>query len=93
MIGAHIAKSILAFVSESEYETKIFIDKMDKKTIDKIKKEIKSFHIKYKKIRGIADQLSVLIRLVDTVCGAIRDLSNKNVANSYKKLFNRLVEV
>lgn len=93
LIGGHIAKAILGFTKDEVYEAKIFIDKMDRKTLESIKKEIKSFHIRYKKIRGLSDEGSALIRLADTICGAIRDLDNKGVSNSYRKLFDRLIEV
>ncbi len=90
LIGAHIAKAILAFTGAQKYEAKVFIDKLDKKALENIKKEIKSFHIRYKKIRGLSEESSSLIRLADAICGAIRDLDNKNVANSYKQLFKKL---
>lgn len=93
LVGSHIAKAILNYVNDNKYLSKIFIDKMDKKTINLIKREIKFFHIRYRKIRGLADESSSLIRLSDSICGLIRDLNNKNVASSYKKIFKRLKEI
>lgn len=93
LIGSHIAKAILAFTKDQQYEAKIFIDKTDKTTISNIGKEIKSFHIRYKKIRGLSDKADPLIRLADAICGMIRDLNRKNIPKSYTALFSKLKEV
>lgn len=61
LVGSYIAKAILAFAKDQEYEAKIFIDKTDKTTISNIGKEIKLFHIKYKKIWGLSDNADPLI--------------------------------
>lgn len=90
LVGAHVAKSVLAFAGDNSYEAKIFIDKMDKRSLESIKKEIKLFHIRYKKIRGLSDEASSLIRLADAACGIVRDLDNKVVADSFKDFSNRL---
>ena len=93
LVGAHVAKSVLAFSGDGPYMSKIFIDKMDKGTLGSIKKEIKLFHIKYKKIRGLSDEASPLIRLADAACGIVRDLDNKSVADAFKEFSNQLVDV
>lgn len=93
LIGSHIAKAILAFAQDQEYEAKIFIDKTDKATISNIGKEIKSFHIRYRKIRGLSDRADSLIRLADAICGMIRDLNRKNIPKTYITLFNKIKEV
>ena len=90
LIASHIAKSIFDYVKEEKYQAKIFIDKLDSKTMLNLKKEIKLFHIRYKKIRGITDQSNPLIRLADAACGLKRDLINKNAANSYKIFFRKI---
>ena len=56
LIGAHIAKAIILYSQDKPYLAKVFIDKMDRKTTQNLKKEIKSFRIKYRKIRGLTDQ-------------------------------------
>ena len=93
LIASHIAKSIFDYAKDKKYLAKIFIDKLDNKTMLNLKKEIKLFHIRYKKIRGITDQSNPLIRLADAACGLKRDLINKNVANSYKIFFGKIKEV
>ena len=55
--------------------------------------EIKLYHIRYKKIVGLRDEASACIRLVDTICGIIRDINHKSVANSYKEVFNKLKRI
>lgn len=93
LVGSHVAKAVLSFTGDQKYLAKIFIDKTDKKTMNLLKREIKLFHIKYRKIKGLSDQASPLIRLADAVCGVIRDLDNKNASNGYKKLLSRINEV
>ncbi len=93
LIGSHIAKTILTFVGEQEYISKIFIDKVDKKSIMNLTREIKSFHIKYKKIRGHTEESSAFIRLADTLCGMTRDMNNKNIPRSYKYLFSKFKQI
>lgn len=79
LIGSHLAKSILYHVGEQQYITKIYIDKMNKRALEGIKQEIKLYHIRYKKIVGLRDEASACIRLVDTICGIIRDINHINV--------------
>lgn len=93
LIGSHLAKAILAYSRGRENITKVFIDKVDKGTLFRLKEEIKSFHIRYKKIRGLPEESSPFIRLADAVCGLVRDLGNRGVANSYKVIFGRMKEV
>lgn len=93
LVGSHIAKSVLDFVDGQKYEAKIFIDKTDKGTLSRIGREIKSFHIKYKKIRGLSDNADPFIRLVDAICGMIRDMNKKNNPKSYEALFKKLKKV
>lgn len=93
LVGSHIAKAVLSYVNDKNYLSKIFIDRMDKKTINNLRREIKSFHIKYRKIRGITDESHPLIRLADSVCGMIRDLDNKNCPEIYKRFFEKIKEV
>lgn len=93
LIASHIAKSILTHANDKPYKAKISIDKVDKGTLKKLIKEIKLFHIRYDKIRGVAEEGSSLIRLADAVCGLIRDLENKNKPESYLKIFKKIKEV
>ncbi len=93
LIGSHIAKAILDYVEGERYLAKIFIDRMNKSSIVKIKKEIKLLHVRYRKIRQINDKSSSLIRLADSICGLVRDLSNKNLDQSYKTIANKIKEI
>lgn len=93
LLGSHIAKAIIDITDNKEYKAKIFIDKTNNAVLEKIKKEIKLYKIRYQKIRGLSDKSSSLIRLADSCCGLIRDLENTNKQESYKVLFRRFKEV
>lgn len=93
LVGAHIAKSILNYTRDGEYEAKIFIDKTNKRVLNEIRKEIKQYRIKYKKIRGLTEEASALIRLADAACGLYRDLGHTTVSNSYKGWFKQFLEI
>lgn len=93
LVSSHIAKSINTYNHNTEYEAKIFIDKIDKKTLDGIKKEIKLFKIKFKKIRGLTDESNSLIRLADSACGLIRDLDLKKAPKCYQKFYSLIHKI
>ncbi len=93
LVSAHIVKSIKAYCRNYEPVAKIFIDKVNNKTTEKIKKEIKLYKIKYKKIRGIVDESNSAIRLSDAICGLIRDLNLPKAPVCYKKIFSQIKEV
>lgn len=93
LVGSHIAKVILSFVDSKEYNSKIFIDKMDKRTMLGLTNEIKKYRIKYKKIRGLTEESNTCIRLVDALCGLIRDIPNKQIPNCYKVVFSKMKQV
>ena len=93
LVASHIVKSIKSYSAESDIDVKIFIDKINKKTLNKIKKEIKLFKIKYSKFRGLDDKTNSLIRLADSVCGMIRDLNNSNMPEIYSKMLKKIHEI
>lgn len=93
LVGSHIAKSIINYVADSDYKAKIFIDKTNKSVLEQIKKEIKAFHIRYQKIRGLSEKSSNLVRLADSSCGLIRDLVKKPKLFSYRDFFKKFREV
>lgn len=93
LIGSHIAKAILSYTKGKKYLAKIFIDKSNNKMIEDVKREIKLFHIRYKKIRGLTEESNIFIRLADSVCGLYRDLKNTGIPNDYKNFFRRLKEI
>jgi hypothetical protein len=93
LVGSHIAKSIINYVADSDYKAKIFIDKTNKPVLEQIKKEIKAFRVHYQKIRGLSDGSSSLIRLADSLCGIVRDLSKNRKSESFRKLLKRFKEI
>lgn len=93
LIGSHIAKSVITHTADINYKAKIFIDKTNKKTIDKIKSEIKGYRIKYQKIRGISDESSALVRLADATCGLIRDVEKSSSKLLYKRFLLRIKSI
>lgn len=90
LVGSHIAKTIISCVNKQEYSSKIFVDKIDKQAMLNLGKEIRSFHIRYKKIRGITEEASPFIRLVDAICGMIRDINDRKCPKSYQILLSKI---
>lgn len=93
LIASHIAKAILNFAERNKYIAKIYIDKIDKGSLRILQKEIKSYNIRYEKIKGYKDESSALIRLADAMCGMIRDVLDKNKNEFYSKLTERMKEI
>lgn len=93
LVSSHIVKSIKTYCKDCDPIAKIFIDKIDNKTTEKIKREIKLYKIKYKKIRGIVDESNSILRLSDAICGLIRDLNHPKTPLCYKKIFSQIREV
>jgi len=72
------AKAILK-KSDSDYKATIFIDGMRKKELEVFRKGLRDLRIRVRKIRGVKkDENNAFIRLVDSICGLIRDAENKN---------------
>jgi hypothetical protein len=68
------AKAVLKKAGDSEYSVSIFVDGLKKKEIEVFSRVLRSLRVKTRKIRGVKkDENSVFIRLVDAVCGLIRD--------------------
>ncbi|MBI2464805.1 DUF3800 domain-containing protein [Candidatus Shapirobacteria bacterium] len=93
LVTSHIVKAIKSYSSETNLDIKIFIDKVDHKTLAKVKKELKLYRLKVNKIRGVRDESSSLIRLADSICGMIRDLNNPNHPDIYSRLFKKIHEI
>lgn len=93
LIGSHLAKTILTHIKNREYISKIFIDKVDKKTLLKLTKELRAYHIRYKKIRGVKEESNACIRLADALCGLLRDINNKKIPNNYKTILSKMKEI
>ncbi|MDO8610513.1 MAG: DUF3800 domain-containing protein [bacterium] len=90
LIALTIAQAILK-KSGDNYTVKIFFDRINKKSEQKIKNELKKLKIKFKKVRGMKDESFALIRLTDTMCGLIRDyLEDKHYTIRYKKYIEKI---
>lgn len=72
------AKAILKKV-KGDYRATIFVDGFRKKEIEIFSRGLRDLHIKTKKIRGVKkDENNAYIRLVDSICGLIRDAQDGN---------------
>ena len=72
------AKAILKKSEGDRYEVTVFVDGLKKKEIEVFTKGLRDLYIKTKKIRGVKkDENNAYIRLVDAICGLIRD-TNEN---------------
>lgn len=90
LIGAHLAKTIINKANVADYKAKVFIDSLNHKEIAVIKKELKTYSIRYSKIRAIKEESSSLIRLADSICGMIRDLDMINCPKVYKRMLKKV---
>ena len=73
------AKAILKKSGNNEYKVTIFVDGFKKKEIDIFSRGLRDLKIRTKKIRGVKkDENNAFIRLVDAICGLIRDSQDKN---------------
>lgn len=93
LIASHIAKAIINFADAKKYSAKIYIDKIDKGSLKILQKEIKSYNIRYEKIKGYKEESSASIRLADAICGMIRDITGKNTNEFYLSLKKRIKEI
>jgi hypothetical protein len=67
------AKAILK-KSGDNYKATIFVDGLKKKEIEVFKRGLRDLHIKVRKVRGVKkDENNSFIRLVDAICGLVRD--------------------
>lgn len=68
------AKAILRRSGKSEYKVSVFVDGFKKKEIEVFSSGLRDLHIRTKKIRGVKkDENNAFIRLVDAICGLVRD--------------------
>lgn len=73
------AKAILKKSGNDEYKVTIFVDGFKKKEIDIFSRGLRDLKIRTRKIRGVKkDENNAFIRLVDAICGLIRDSQDKN---------------
>ncbi|HEX8974471.1 MAG TPA: DUF3800 domain-containing protein [Patescibacteria group bacterium] len=73
------AKAILKKTDDEEYKVTIFIDGFKKKEVEIFSRGLRDLRIKTKKIRGVKkDENNAFIRLVDAICGLVRDADEDN---------------
>lgn len=68
------AKAILKKSGKENYKVTVFVDGFKKKEVEIFSRGLRDLNIKTRKIRGVKkDENNAFIRLVDTICGLIRD--------------------
>jgi hypothetical protein len=73
------AKAILK-KTDSNYKATIFVDGLKKNEMKVFTKGIRDLKIRTKKIRGVKkDENNSFVRLVDAVCGMVRDANQGNI--------------
>lgn len=73
------AKAILR-KSRSSYKATIFVDGFRKKEIEVFTRGLRDLQINTRKVRGVKkDENNAFIRLVDAICGLVRDADSGNV--------------
>ena len=73
-LTAYAAAKAILRKSRGDYKATVFVDGLRKKELAVFTRGLRDLKIKTKKIRGIKkDENNVFIRLVDAVCGLIRD--------------------
>ena len=73
------AKAILKKIGNKEYRVTVFVDGLKKKEIEIFSRGLRDLKIKTRKIRGVKkDENNAFIRLVDAICGLIRDSEGGN---------------
>ncbi|NQU82537.1 MAG: DUF3800 domain-containing protein [Parcubacteria group bacterium] len=83
-----IAKAI-GVKAKKPYEATIIIDGLNEKERQRTKVGLRQLGVKYKKVRGIKDESSPLVRLADALAGFVRDYEE---GQSYAKpIFNRFL--
>jgi len=73
------AKAILKKTNKIDYKVTIFVDGFKKKEVEIFSKGLRDLNIRTRKIRGVKkDENNVFIRLVDAICGLVRDSEDGN---------------
>lgn len=71
------AKAILKKAGEQAYSATVYVDGFNKKEIAEFSKELRSLHIKKRKVKGVRrDENNTFIRLADALCGLVRDVKD-----------------
>jgi len=73
------AKAILKKSGKDDYKVTVFVDGFKKKEIEIFSKGLRDLNIRTRKIRGVKkDENNAFIRLVDAICGLVRDKEDGN---------------
>jgi len=67
-----IAQAI-SLKTQKQYQTTIIIDGLNKKERERVMRGLKTLQIRYRKIRGLKEQASPILRLADAIAGFLRD--------------------
>lgn len=68
------AKAILKRAGKEDYKVSVFVDGLKRKEVDVFSRGLRDLRIRTRKIRGVKkDENNVYIRLVDALCGLVRD--------------------
>lgn len=84
-----IAKAVFARKVD-DYRVNIIIDGLNKKEMEKVRKELKKLKVHYKKIKGMRDEQNVFLRLADAIAGFLRDYVEKQTYTKF--LFRKFKE-
>ena len=93
LVSSQVAKSIINHADGAAYKATIFLDLVNNRMTEGVQKELKSYKIRYKKIRALDDTNNVGLKFIDAMCGLIRDIENSNIDPSYKTIYKKLKEI
>ena len=63
----------LSLKTQKQYQTTIIIDGLNKKERERVMQGLRTLQIRYRKIRGLKEQASSILRLADAIAGFLRD--------------------
>jgi hypothetical protein len=73
------AKAILKRAGKEDYKASVFVDGLKRKEVEVFSRGLRALYIRTRKVRGIKkDENNVFIRLVDALCGLVRDAYDGN---------------
>ena len=90
LVSSQVAQSIINYADHKEYKATIFLDKVNNQTTEGLKRGLKRYKIRFKKIKALDDTDNVGLKFIDAICGLIRDINNTKIDPSYKRIYNKL---
>lgn len=74
------AKAILKKSGKEDYKASVFVDGLRKREVEKFSRGLRDLRIRTRKVRGVKkDENNVFIRVVDALCGLVRDADDGNM--------------